>query len=96
MEEQYKYKITKIQIEYQWPSAKMVVQTLLEVKQHLCVSKRMGDRKVALILDCSIAAKSLIAGKQYYSSESQYVANNHVHVIYVHHPSWNFMRLLLN
>ena len=31
-------------LEYQWPSAKIVVQILLEDKQYLCVINWMGDR----------------------------------------------------
>ena len=49
-------------IEYQWPCAKMVVRTLLEVKQHLCVIKWTATDKVALFVDSSIKAKSLLAG----------------------------------
>ena len=47
--------------------------------------------RVALIVDSSIVGKSLLAGKQYNSSESLFVGNNHLHAIHVHHPTWNFM-----
>ena len=51
----------------------MVVQTLLEVLSNICVLVTgwlANTDKVTLLADSSIAAKSLLAGKQYNGSDS--------------------------